>query len=151
MSSPSAPTVSISLTCKSAADALTFYTKAFGAKELFRMSPAPGVVAHAEFMIGNTHLMISDESPEWHAKANPEGTMASCIFAIDIENCDEAFAKAVACGATPLREPQTMFWGRRSGIVCDPFGYRWNFSQLVEEVSPEEMMKRAQAFMGASK
>ena len=151
MSQSKAPTVSISLTFKRAADALEFYTKALAAVELFRMAPAPGVIAHAEFMIGNTHLMMSDESPEWHAKSNPEGTMASCIFAIDTDNCDEAFAKAVACGATPLREPQTMFWGRRSGIICDPFGYRWNFSQLVEEVSPEEMMKRAQAFMASSK
>lgn len=151
MSSPSAPTVTISLTCKSASDALAFYTEAFGAKELFRMGGPKGPVAHAEFMIGNTHLMISDESPEWHAKANAECSMASCIFAIDTDNCDEAFARAIASGATSLREPQNMFWGRRSGVICDPFGYRWNFTQLVEEVSPEEMMKRAQAFMGASK
>ena len=66
------PTVSFSLTCKSAADALDFYTRAFGAVELFRLSPAPGVVPHAEFLIGTTHIYISDEAPTANAFALPE-------------------------------------------------------------------------------
>lgn len=144
------PTVSISLTFKRAADALYFYTNAFGAVELFRMSPAEGIVPHAEFMIGNTHLMMSDESPEWHAAAIPDGSMASCIFSIESENCDAAFAKAIAAGAKSLREPEDMFWGNRSALICDPFGYRWNLWHKVEEVSPEEMMKRAKAFMSGA-
>lgn len=147
MNSSIEPTVSISLTFKRAADALDFYSKAFGAVELFRMSPAEGVVSHAEFMIGNTHMLMSDESPMWQASAMPEGTMASCLFAINVENVDEAFAKAIEAGATPLSPPEDQFWGKRTGIVCDPFGYRWNLRQHIEDVSPEEMMKRAQAFM----
>jgi len=70
------PTVSLSLTCKSASDALVFYTQAFGASELFRMGGPKGPVGHAEFMIGNTKISISDESPESHAKAVPEGGSA---------------------------------------------------------------------------
>lgn len=147
MSQTITPTVTFSLTCKRAADALAFYTQAFGAVELFRISPAEGIVPHAEFMIGSTHVSISDECPEWHAKAMPEGTMASCIFAIHVDNADEAFAKAVAAGAKPLSEPQDQFWGKRTSIICDPFGYRWNLRQHLEDVSPEEMMKRAQALM----
>ena len=147
MNSSIEPTVSISLTFKRAADALDFYSKAFGAVELFRMSPAEGVVSHAEFMIGNTHMLMSDESPMWQASAMPEGTMASCLFAINVENVDEAFAKAIEAGATALSPPEDQFWGKRTGIVCDPFGYRWNLRQHIEDVSPEEMMKRAQAFM----
>ena len=95
MNSSIEPTVSISLTFKRAADALDFYSKAFGAVELFRMSPAEGIVPHAEFMIGNTHMLMSDESPMWQASAMPEGTMASCLFAINVDNVDEAFAKAI--------------------------------------------------------
>ncbi|MCB1100266.1 MAG: VOC family protein [Verrucomicrobiae bacterium] len=151
MSQPSEPTVAISLTCKRAADALDFYTKAFGAKELFRMSGPDGSVPHAEFMIGNSQIYISDESPEWHAKAMPEGSAASCLISIVTDDCDQSFARAVEAGATPLNSPQDQFWGKRSAMVRDPFGYRWSFSQHIEDVSPEEMMKRAQAVMAVSK
>ena len=150
MSQPIEPTVSISLTCKRAADALDFYTKAFGAKELFRMGGPDGSVAHAEFMLGNSHLYISDESPEWHAYGMPENGSASCLFSIATDDCDASFARAVEAGGIPLNEPADQFWGKRSAMVRDPFGYRWSFSQHIEDVSPEEVMKRAQAFMGGS-
>ena len=55
------PTVSLSLTVKDSSRALAFYQQAFGAEELFRMPSPEGGVAHAEFMIGNTRIYISDE------------------------------------------------------------------------------------------
>ena len=142
------PTVSLSLTVKRAGDALDFYAKAFGAEELFRMPTPDGGVAHAEFMIGNSRLYISDEAPEWHAEAMPEGTKASCLFAIAVENCDDAFKKAVDAGGKALREPEDQFWGIREGMIQDPYGYRWSLGQLVEEVSPEEVARRAKEIFG---
>lgn len=147
MSQSPEPTVSISLTVKNAAEALDFYIKALGAKELYRMPKPDGGVFHAEFMIGNSLLYISDEAPDWHAVAMPEGTTASCLFAINTEDCEQSFAAAVAAGATALKQPKDEFWGARSAMVKDPFGYRWNFSQKTEEVSPEEMEKRAKEVM----
>ena len=99
-------------------------------------------------MFGNSHMYISDESPEWHAYAMPEGTKASCLFAIDVENCDDAYKQAVDAGATPMNEPVDQFWGMRTGMVADQDGYRWNIRQLIEEVSPEEMARRAQELFG---
>jgi PhnB protein len=151
MSPSTAPTVSISLTCKSASDALDFYTKAFGATELFRMGGPDGSVAHAEFMLGTSHLFISGESPEYHAQAMPEGTLAACSFTIASDDCDASFARALSAGATSLLEPRDQFWGKRTALVKDPFGYRWSFSQHLEDISPQEMMERAQALLGASK
>jgi len=147
MSQTNEPTVSFSLTCKSAADALDFYTRALGAKELFRLSPAPGVVPHAEFMIGTTHIYISDEAPLGHAFAIPEGGVAPCGFTIQVVDCDQAFARALAAGGSPLSPSRDQFWGKRTAMIRDPFGYRWNFSQHLEDVSPDELMKRAQACM----
>ena len=138
------PTVSFSLTVKDAAKALAFYAVSFGAVEVFRMPIPDGGVAHAEFMIGNTRIYISDESEEWHAFAMPEGTTASCLFSIMTEDCDRAYNQAVKAGAESLRVPENQFWGMRSAIVKDPFGYRWSFNQMVEEVPPEELAKRAQ-------
>ena len=99
-------------------------------------------------MIGNSKVYLSDESPEWHAKAMPEGTQASSLIAIATEDCDAAFKKAVEAGGKPLREPEDQFWGVRESMILDPFGYRWSFSQMIEEVSPEEMAKRAKELYG---
>jgi PhnB protein len=140
------PSVSLSLTVKNTDSALTFYSEAFGAKELFRMPSPDGGVAHAEFAIGNTHIYISDEAPDWHAYAMPEGATASCLFSIVTDNCDDAHQKAVDAGGTSLSAPADYFWGTRSAIVRDPFGYRWSLTQVIEEVSPEELERRAEAF-----
>jgi PhnB protein len=134
------------LTVKDAATALQFYADAFGAEEVFRMPTPDGQIAHAEFKIGDTNIFISDESPDWHAYAMPADVTASCLFAIRVDNCDEAFQRAVDAGAEALSQPQDQFWGVRSAIIKDPFGYRWSFGLEIEAVSPEELMKRAQAY-----
>jgi uncharacterized glyoxalase superfamily protein PhnB len=139
------PTVSLSLTVRESAAALTFYSDAFGAQELFRMPSPDGGIAHAEFLLGNTRIYLSDESPEWQAFAMPPGAAASCLFAIATEDCDGAYKKAIAAGAESLSEPTDTFWGMRSALLKDPFGYRWALNQQIEEVSPEELEKRAKA------
>jgi len=143
------PTVAFSLTVKDTARALEFYADALGAQELFRMPSPDGGVAHAEFMIGNTHIYISDEAPDWHAVAMPEGATASCLFSINIGDCDAAYKQATMAGAASLSEPEDQFWGSRSAMIKDPFGYRWSFNQKIEEVSPEELVKRAQSLFSA--
>jgi len=140
------PTVSLSLTVKETARALQFYADALDAREVFRLPTPDGGVAHAEFMVGNTRIYISDEAPDWHAFAMPAGAMASCLFSIFVDDCDHAYEKAVKAGAEPLSPPQDQFWGMRSAVVRDPFGYRWSFGQMVEEVSPEELARRARDF-----
>jgi uncharacterized glyoxalase superfamily protein PhnB len=145
------PTVALSLTVKDAASALDFYAKSLGAEEVFRLPSPDGSIAHAEFMIGNSRIYISDEAEEWHALAMPEGTTASCLFSITTKDCDRAYNRAVKAGAESLSEPENHFWGTRSALIKDPFGYRWSFSQIIEDVSPEKMAKRAQDFFSSQK
>ena len=149
MDQDSTPTVMVSLTVKDAANALDFYTAGLGALELFRMPAPDGSVAHAEFMVGNTRLYISGEAEAWHAYAMPEGTMASCLFSIGTDDCGGAYQRALNAGATSLSEPQDQFWGTRSALIKDPYGYRWAFNQVIEEVPPEELEKRAKAFFAS--
>jgi PhnB protein len=139
------PTVSFSLTVKDASSALKFYSEALGAEELFRLPTPEGGLAHAEFMIGNTRIYISDEALEWHAFAMIEGAVASCLFSIMTEDCDASYNRAIKAGADSLSEPKNQFWGTRSALIKDPFGYRWSFIQKIEDVSPEELERRAQA------
>ena len=139
------PTLALSLTVSDGNAALDFYTQAFGAKELYRMPMPDGSVAHAEFMLGNTKVYLSEGCPEWHCAPMPDGAQASCLFSLNIENCDDSFAKAVAAGGVVLMEPADQPWGSRSAMIKDPYGYRWSFSQFIEEVSPEEMCHRMKA------
>jgi len=142
------PTVSISLTVKDGNQALDFYQRAFGAEVRFKMPMPDGGIAHSEFMIGNTRLMLSGESPEWSAFAMPEGTMSSNLLSIVAPDCDASYQQALDAGATSLSAPQNQFWGARSAVIKDPFGYRWSFIQQVEDVSPEEIMERAKKLFG---
>jgi len=147
--SPEQPTVSLSLTVKDGNAALDFYQAAFGAEVTMRMQDPGGGVAHAEMMIGNSKICLSDEAPEWHAVAMADGAQASCLISIATEDCDAAFQRAVKAGGTPLREPEDQFWGIRDAMIRDPFGYRWGVAQMVEEVSPEEFQRRAAELFGA--
>ena len=137
------PTVSLSHTVKNSASALDFYSRALGAKELYRMPIPDGGVAHAEFMIGDTRIYMSDEAPDWHAVAMPEDGTSSCLFSISTDDCDNSYERAMEAGATSLNKPKDEFWGSRAAMIRGPFGYRWSFSQQIEDLSPEEIAERA--------
>ncbi|MEM9081632.1 MAG: VOC family protein [Verrucomicrobiota bacterium] len=141
-------TVVLSLTVKDGPAALEFYERAFGAVELFRMPSPDGCLAHAEFLIGNTRILMSEAAPEYFAAVMPEGMSSSCSFSIRVENCDAAFEKAVAAGAEVLTEPVDQFYGMREAQVKDPEGYRWHLGQKTEDLTPEEVVRRAQELFG---
>lgn len=142
MSEPSDTTVTISLTVKDVAGALDFYAKAFGAQESLRMPMPDGTVVHAEFSIGATPMYISCESEDWDAFPNQPNQSASCLFSVGTDDCDAAFQRALEAGATPIEEPKDQFWGCRTGVVRDPYGYRWSLRQVVEILSEDEIMDR---------
>ena len=133
------------LTIKGAAQALDFYTKAFGAKTRMRMEGPGGLIMHAEMQIGDSILMLADENPERGTRA-PEGNGASpaSVF-LYISDVDAVFAKAKAAGAKVQSPPADMFWGDRFGQLTDPFGHNWGIATHVEDVSPKEMEARMAA------
>ena len=142
MKPPGYSSVTPSLTVADGAAALEFYTRALDATELCRMpDPRSGKIMHAEFQIGDSRLMLADESPDCGNTAPAVGKGG--LFMIYLADVDTAFAKAVAAGATALSEPADQFWGDRSGCIADPFGYRWMLATHVRDVPPEEMAKAA--------
>lgn len=135
------------LICKNAEAAIDFYTRAFGAVELFRIG-SPGMVGHAEMKIGKAIIMLADEHPDIGA-VSPEtlgGTPVQLL--VYVEDVDAFTAKAVAEGLTVLRPVEDQFYGDRSGQFKDPFGHVWSFATHIEDVSPEEMNNRAAAAYG---
>lgn len=134
--------VTPSLTVTDGKAAIDFYTRALEATELFRMEdPASGKLMHAEFQIGNSRLMISDEFPDWGALAPAVGKGGA--FMIQVADVDAAFTRAIYEGATVIQEPADQFWGARTARIADPFGYRWTLATQTREVSLQEMAKAA--------
>ena len=135
------------LVVNGAARALEFYKQAFGATEVARMPGPGGKIMHAEIKIGDSHLMLADEFPEMDARSpqtiggTPVGLM------LYFEDADAVFARAVSAGAKVLRPVQDQFYGDRSGTVADPFGHKWTISTHKEDLSMEEIQKRAAALI----
>src|SRR4051812_33865904 len=141
-------TVTPYLSIKGAADALDFYQRAFGAKEIYRMEMPGGKIGHAEIQIGDSRIMLSDEFPEMpDAMAQSPASLGSTTVGIMlyVEDVDARVKRAVDAGAT-IRKPLTnQFYGDRSANLVDPFGHAWTVSTHIEDVSPEEMQKRMEA------
>jgi PhnB protein len=125
------------------AGAIEFYKKAFGAKELFRMTRPDGKVGHAEIRIGDSCVMVADEAPEVEARSPQSVGGTPVMLHLYVEDVDRVFSQAVAAGATVLRPVSDQFYGDRTGGVADPYGHRWYIATHVEDVSPEEVKKRA--------
>jgi PhnB protein len=132
------------LIVKGAAAAIEFYKKAFGATETFRMAAPDGKVSHAEIQVGDSRIMLADEHPEVGAFA-PGAGRQSVSFLVYVDDVDVWFQRALAAGAKQVRPVVDQFYGDRSGLLTDPFGHTWSLATRKEELSADELERRAQA------
>ncbi|MEP6536583.1 MAG: VOC family protein [Bryobacteraceae bacterium] len=138
------------LTVRNAADAIDFYKKAFGATELLRLASPDGKVGHAEIKIGEAVIMLSDEYPEMNV-LSPETIGGSPVtIHLYVEDVDAMAKTATDAGAKIERPVEDQFYGDRGGKFTDPFGHRWWLATHKEDVSPDEMKKRAAALHGGN-
>jgi uncharacterized glyoxalase superfamily protein PhnB len=129
------------LICRDAAAAMDFYARAFGALELGRLPGPDGRLMHGSMRIGDSHLMLVDEMPEWGA-LGPQSLGGSPVTVhLYVEDVDAAFQRAVDAGATARMAPADMFWGDRYGQLLDPFGHRWSVATRVRDVPPEQWLE----------
>jgi len=140
------------LIIKGASDAIEFYKKAFGATELFRFATPGGQIGHAEIKIGDSPIMLADEYPEMgYGYTSPQTVGGSSVsIMIYVEDVDTTFKQAIAAGGKEQRAVKDQFYGDRSGTLEDPFGHIWHVATHKEDVSPEEMERRAKAHSAAA-
>ena len=124
---------------KNCAEAIAFYTKAFGAREKFRMPDAQGRISHAEIEIGDSVVMMADEAPQIDAFSIEHFGGSPVSLLIYTAHCDAMYAQALAAGAKSIREPADQPYGDRMSGVKDPFGYKWWIATHIKDVSYEEM------------
>jgi PhnB protein len=128
--------------------ALAWYTQAFNARELMRLPAPGGKIGHAEIEIGDSRIMLADESPEHHAKAPGAFGGSPVTLLLYVPDVDARIAKAEAAGATITAQPEDKFYGDRMGSLRDPFGHTWHISTHIEDVTTEEIQRRMTAMFG---
>jgi uncharacterized glyoxalase superfamily protein PhnB len=143
-------TVSAYLIVPNTEKALEFYNKAFGAETVAQMKGPDGKrTMHAEMKIGNSMLMLTDENPQWGSKSAITLGGSPVSVHIYCENVDALYNRAVAAGCTPTYPVMDAFWGDRYGKLKDPFGIEWGIATHKEDLSEEEIGKRAAAFFAS--
>lgn len=138
------------LCIKGASDAIEFYQRAFGAKELLRLTGPDGSVAHAELQIGDSRIMLAEEmgADMLERVAVSPTTLKGTTFGLMIylPDVDSAVTRAVKAGAAIRRPLQDQIYGDRSATLEDPYGHIWTLATNIEQVTPEELEKRMAAY-----
>lgn len=125
------------LTVEDATSLINFLKQVFDASEEEVYKGPDGRVVHAELTIGDSIIMLSDANSQFPAF----GSMVN----VYTEDVDASYRRALAAGATSLREPSNQFYGDRTAGVKDKHGNQWWIATHVEDVSQEELEKRMKA------
>ena len=127
---------------------LDFLQKAFGGKLVDRYDGPGGTIAHCEVMIGDSVVMFGDANPAHGMPAMP----ASLSYYVDDGSAvDATYKRALSAGATSVMEPKDQFYGYRSATVKDVGGNKWTICAIVEQLTPQEMQRRAAEMMKGAK
>jgi PhnB protein len=138
------------LVVRNAKEAADWYGDVFGAEIGTKISAPDGRYMQIELRLGDGRVMIADEFPEFGAISPQTLGGTYCALTLKVDDVDSYWARALAAGATEFQPLQDAFWGERHGQIIDPFGHRWGLAQHLEDVSPDEVQRRATAlFSGA--
>lgn len=140
---PGMSAVTPHLVCRGAADAISFYVRAFGAVEGCRLPGPDGRLMHAMISIENAPLMLCDEAPEFGCLGPQALNGSPVVIHLYVADVDATVARAVEAGARLTMPVADMFWGDRYGQLEDPFGHRWSVATHIRDVSPEEIAAAA--------
>jgi PhnB protein len=133
------------LTVRNVAQAIDFYKKAFGAKEITRMEGPDGKsVMHSELKIGDSHFMLGEEMPQMNHMSPQSLNGTPVALYLYVKDADKAFDQAVKAGATIVNPMNDAFWGDRNGQIKDPFGHDWGIATRKRNLSQKEMKKAAE-------
>lgn len=142
------PTATIALTVKNSVEAIDFYKKVFDAQELHMMTGPDGKsTMHAEIKIGDSVIMLGDESPQM-GMLSPKslGGSGSGVY-LYVCDVDATLKKASANGAQITMPAFDGFWGDRMGAIIDPFGHKWSIATHIRDMNSEEIAKAGQEWM----
>lgn len=135
------------LTVRDAIRAIQFYKDAFGAEEIGVMKGPDGKVMHAEIRIGDSLVMLGDESPQFGALSPLSIGGSGMGLHVYVEDVDSAFDRAIRAGGTVEMPVTDMFWGDRYGKLTDPFGHKWSLATRKRNMTSEDIEEGQKEFM----
>ncbi len=139
-------TITATIVCKDAAKAIEFYEKALGATKVQKFCCSESnKIMHAELTVGDSIFFLSDEMPQMGCMSTPTSLW------MYVNDCDAAFNRAVAAGATVKAPLMDMFWGDRMGAITDMWGHTWTFATRKQNLTPEQMMAGQKAWAAEMK
>ncbi|HZS29592.1 MAG TPA: VOC family protein [Candidatus Angelobacter sp.] len=140
-------TIQPGLVVRNAVQAIDFYKKALGAQEISRMPGPDGKIMHAELKIGDSVFFLSEENPNMGFVKSPQTLGGSTVsINVYVPDVDQVFKQAISSGAKESMPVADQFWGDRYGSIADPFGYVWGIATHKENLSNDEIQKRARNF-----
>ena len=125
-----------------AAEAIAYYTRVLGARELVRLTSPDAKIAHAELAIGDDRFMLADAYPEMGYKGPADLGGSPVALYVRVGDVDAVQASAIAAGATERSPVADQFDGDRRGSIVDPFGHIWLIATEREAVSNAELVRR---------
>ena len=131
--------------------ALDYYKMAFGGDEVMKRmlglegTPMAGKLMHGEIQIGKSVFFITEEwDQNGYQKAPTSVNASTCGLSLYFEDVDKAYERAMAApGTKSVQPPANQFWGDRMAVIKDPFGHVWMLHQKIEELTEEQIEKRA--------
>jgi PhnB protein len=111
---------------------------AFDAKATECHSRPDGTIMHAETRIGDSMVMMGEPQGQWQP-------MPAALY-MYVPDCEAVYRRALEAGATSVMEPADMFYGDRSAGVKDPCGNLWWIGTRTEDLPPDELARRAEAY-----
>lgn len=145
-------TITPHLIVRGGAHAIEFYQRAFGAEELRRYPGPDGQsVMYALLKIGDSYIQLSDEFPQSPCSMRAPQSLNATTTTIHlyVTDADAVFGRAVGAGAKSSMPLMDTFWGDRYGQLTDPFGHVWSVATHKEDLTLEEIEKRAAAMFGS--
>jgi uncharacterized glyoxalase superfamily protein PhnB len=134
-------TVTPMLVCANAAEAIEFYKKAFGAVEVTRLPGPDGKIMHAQLRIGDSPIMLTEESPQWKSFGPKALKGTPVTIHLYVHDADATVAQAARAGATVRMPVAEQFWGDRYGLLEDPSGHFWSVATKVHDYTPEQVQQ----------
>jgi len=131
-------TVTPYFSVRGAARFIEFLKQAFDAKDAYVAAFPDGTIMSAEVRIGNSMVVVGEDDSD-----DLEGKPSRSKFYMYVQDVDAVYAKALQAGARPISKPEDQFWGDRSGVVEDVAGNEWWIATHNEDLSSEELIKRA--------
>jgi PhnB protein len=139
-------------------DAIDFYERALGAKQLYASEIPGGRIVHAHLRVRDSVILITEETLREHGQEEPKGAQmeprvgaprtiggTAVMLEMYVDDVDAAFNRAIEAGGRSHNPVQETFFGDRYGTFIDPFGHVWSLATVVEELTPEQVSQRAMA------